>query len=87
MNKSLIYGIREQSISQDIGSARGSIASDVYINGRHRNADMGGNKKWGLYCNGKQGQDLITSDFECGMEVLESQSHVEVTVVGAVTWD
>jgi len=40
------------------------------MNGRHRKAEMGGNKKQDLYYNGKQGQDLITSKFECRMEVL-----------------
>ena len=44
--------------------------SDVYMNGRHRNAEMGGNKKPDLYCNGKQGQGLITYEFECGTKVL-----------------
>ena len=47
----------------------GTQQGNVYMNGRHRNAEMGGNMKWDLYYNGKQGQDLIASDFECRMEV------------------
>jgi len=48
----------------------GTQQGNVNRNGRHRNAEMGGNNKRDLYYDRKQGWDLITSEFECGMEVL-----------------
>jgi len=68
-NRSLIYGVREQSISQDIGSARENTARQCIQDwGTHECSD-GQEQEVRLILNRKQGQDFIASKFECGMEV------------------
>jgi len=61
--------------------------SDVYMNGRHRNAEMGATRNQ-TYTVMATGSGLITYEFECGNKSSGNlRSHVEVTVVGAVARD
>jgi len=53
----------------DIGSVRRIIARQCIQEQETQECRDGGNKQ-DLYYNGKQGQDLITSKFEHGTEVL-----------------
>ena len=46
---SLIYGVREQSISQGYQECKNTQQGNVYMNKRHRNAETDRNKKQDLY--------------------------------------
>ena len=66
---SLIYGVREQSISQGYGKCKRKHSKEMYTWLREQECRDGQEQEARLILNRKQGWDLITSRFECRMEV------------------
>ena len=88
MNRILYMESENRELVRGIGSARGNTGRQCIHSSETKQCRYGQEQEVRLILNRKQGQDLIASKFEQGMEVPgDLGSCVEVTIVGAMTQD